>query len=666
MNARTLWQTLALLTLLACGGAPDAQQKSADLQEDDPATTQTYDLNIPEVEYAWDPAAGDPSVSAEMGGPGFTGEGWQTNMRFPAIGAAEALKGGTVKLPLTDWPSTLRQTGKDSNNRLASAARELMVETLLDIHPTTLEYIPSLATHWQISDDNSTYRYRINPAARFSNGDEVTSQTVINNFKMRMNPDILDPSGILVFGKMEEPKAISKYIVEVRAKKQNWRNFLYFSVSLYIYPDEITTIPGDEYLDKYQNRFPATTAAYEIRADDIKMGQSITLTKRADWWAKDNPSRQGVYNIEKIQFDVVKEPGLIFEKLKKGELDYWVIPRAQWWAEELPKVPAFKNGALVGRKYYTDNPGGIQGGAINMTRPILKDLAVRKALQHLFNRKLLIDKLFFNEYLPLHSYYPGSPYTNTSIEPVTFDEVTAVELLEGAGWTTINSEGYREKDGRELLIHASYPQASMERYLTIFQESCKRAGIRLELQQLTPASAWKNLQAKEYDISFTAWTGLLFPNPETSYHSSLATQKHNNNVTGFADPELDILLEKYDAEYDIKKRQELIQEIDGIIYRQHPYVLSWYNPAERVVFWNKFSTPKWGTERTGRASKLLHIWWIDPEKEKLAEAAKTDPSVKMDPGPKEVRFWEAWKKANSATQAAPTPTNDNNKTPPSP
>ena len=47
------------------------------------------------------------------------------------------------------------------------------------MHPTTLEYIPALATHWQISADKMTYRFRINPNARFSDGTPVTSDDVV-------------------------------------------------------------------------------------------------------------------------------------------------------------------------------------------------------------------------------------------------------------------------------------------------------------------------------------------------------------------------------------------------------------------------------------------------------------------------------------------------------
>ncbi|MFT6041774.1 MAG: hypothetical protein ACI9C2_001946, partial [Gammaproteobacteria bacterium] len=58
---------------------------------------ETMDDLIPMVKYTWDNTVGDASVSAQMGGPGFTGEGWTTNMEFQAIGSADAIKGGSLK-----------------------------------------------------------------------------------------------------------------------------------------------------------------------------------------------------------------------------------------------------------------------------------------------------------------------------------------------------------------------------------------------------------------------------------------------------------------------------------------------------------------------------------------------------------------------------------------
>lgn len=655
---RFLALCLAALGFIACSG--EAPAPKDDTTKPD-STEESYDLNIPMVTYTWDANAGDKTISAELGGPGFTGEGWTTNLTFPAIGSADAVKGGKTVLALSDWPSTLRLAGKEHNNIFSSMSSEMLNEFLLSVHPITKEFIPKVATHWQISEDKKTYRFRINPEAKWSDDTPITAEDVVASYNLVMNPDIMDPSGIMTFSKLDTPVAISKYIVEVKVKQENWRNFLYFSAGLSLFPAAHVNIPGKEYLDKYQNAYHPLSAPYQVKPEDIKMGQSITITLRDDWWGNTNPAFQGMFNIKRIRYDVVKDPGLAFEKVKKGEIDFWVIPKAQWWAEELPKVEAYKRGLLVGQKHYNHAATGTSGLAINMRRKPLDDKRIRLALQHLYNREMMIKKLFFKEYNPLTSYHQGLSAHNPKNKLYEYDEITAVELLEEAGWTEKNGEGYRVKDGVELKLDLQYRSAMSERYLTVFQEACKRAGIRIELQLITPASGWKNMMSREFDLASAGWTGMIFPNPETSWHSKLAIQDNNNNITGFSNPRVDELCGQYDAEYDVAKRNEILQEIDGILYEEAPYVLGWFNPAQRVVYWNKFSMPAWGSTETARAGQLHYIWWVDPEKDAALKEAKADKSKTLETGLKEVRFWDAWRAKNGASAAPSQPAESTDK-----
>lgn len=645
---------VATLLAVACGGGGSEPPKP---EPQAPASAAPkYDVNLPMVTYRWDPAAGDPAVPAEMGGPGFTGEGWQTNMIFPALGDARAVKGGSFTIYTPDWPATLRMTGKDWNSTVNSAIKSLCYQSLLSLHSVTLEWTPELATHWQISDDKSTYRYRINPQARFSDGGEVTAHDVVASYKLLMDPTLLEPSSQMTFAKFEVPVAISKYIVEVKVKEPNWRNFLYFSeIALAIFPAKEIAIKGSEYLEKYQFAYTAGSGPYEVRPEDVRTGESVTLRRRADSWDGDNPAHAGLGNFDSITYVVVKDPALAYEKVKKGEIDYYQISKAQWWAEELPKVEAVQRGLLVRRKFYTDAPSGVAGLALNTRRPPLDDVRVRKALCHLMDRPTMIEKLFFNEYVPLKSYYPGGSYENPANEMVTYDEVAAVALLEQAGWTDVNAAGYRVKGGKELAFTVQYRTPLSERSLTVYQEACKRAGIKLELQLLTPAAGWKNIRQKEYDISSQPWNGLLFPNPETSFHSRMAGAVDNNNVTSFSDPRVDELCAKYDLSYDPAERVAIIREIDALVFNAHTYVLEWYNPAQRVVYWNRFGMPPWGSERTADTDELFFSWWVDPEKDRQLAAARQDPAARMDVPEVEFRFWQAYREAQEKSIAAPVP-----------
>ena len=68
--------TAIVLTATGCSGSDGSS--SQDDTQSEPEQQMTYDFSIPTAEYTWDVNAGDPNVSAEMGGPGFTGEGWET------------------------------------------------------------------------------------------------------------------------------------------------------------------------------------------------------------------------------------------------------------------------------------------------------------------------------------------------------------------------------------------------------------------------------------------------------------------------------------------------------------------------------------------------------------------------------------------------------------
>lgn len=634
------------------GGAPDPAAPgiappAAEGSPEEEALLAKYagKLEFPTVRYAWDPKAGDASVPAAMGGPGFTGEGWTTNMEFPAIGWPGAPKGGSLRHYMTDWPATLRLHGENWNESFNYNVNDLCVESLITVHPTTLEHIPVLATHWRISEDRQTYSFRINPEARWSDGSPVTAEDVVASWRLRMDPKCLFPSSLVVYGKFEEPVAKSKYIVEVRCREDNWRNFLYFG-GMGILPAKEISIPGDQFLAKFQNSYPALSGPYHVAAADIKPGVSIAISRRAGWWGEGNPAWSGLNNIDRFVYEVVKDPALAYEKAKKGDLDLFVVSKAQWWVEEIPKLDAVKRGLLQMRKIYNDAPIGTNGLAINTRKAPLDDLRIRRALQLLMNRDLYIEKLYFNEYEPLTSYWQGGTWANPENRAFPYDPVGAVELLEEAGWTEKNRELVRVREGRPLRFEIVYRSPLSERFLTIYQEDCRKAGIQIDLKLLTPAALWKAVQTKEYELADMNWGALVFPNPETSWKGELADQVNNNNITSFRNARVDALLVEYDRAYDVKRRIEVMREIDGIIYADHPYVLQWYSPSIRFVFWNKFGMPPWGTTRVYDSSDpFWAVFWVDPEKEKALEAARKDPSKTMPVEEEKNLFWRAWNAA---------------------
>ena len=76
-------------------------------------------------------------------------------------------------------------------------------------------------------------------------------------------------------------------------------------------------------------------------------------------------------------------------------------------------------------------------------------------------------------------------------------------------------------------------------------------------------------------------------------------------------------------------------------------MLGWYRPAQRVMYWNKFGMPEWGTHRYARDQGdryLTHVWWVDPDKEAKLAAAEKDESLTMDRVDTDVMFWKDYAK----------------------
>ncbi len=170
--------TIIVLFLYGCGSGSDkkSQQSSAS--------------NLQSIEK-------DLSTAPEKGGYGFekiasslgySTYTWSQDKDKTFFGDPKAKKGGVLNYIHTYFPNTMRIHGQNSNLLInTQTIASLCYESLLSLHPVTLEFIPNLATHWHISDDKMTYKFRINPDARWWDGMPVTSDDVIATWDLMMD-----------------------------------------------------------------------------------------------------------------------------------------------------------------------------------------------------------------------------------------------------------------------------------------------------------------------------------------------------------------------------------------------------------------------------------------------------------------------------------------------
>ena len=629
---------VAAVATAACGGGTDraAQQETrgeymASSARDVPMEKDAYQV-FPNAD-----AGVDPAVPAEHGGRGFTGEGWETNTDFDLIGDPRAVKGGVFREAMNDFPATLRYIGPNLsvwNSKLSG----MVYESLLSMHPTTLDYIPALATHWQVSRDKLTYRFRIDPNARWNDGQPVTAADVIATWKLNVDPTVQDPLRNAMFNGFQQPVAESKYIVRVTAKEPSWTNLYYFS-GMAIYPAHVLTdVNGARLIREYNDKMLPGTGPYFVTPADVDKGNRVSIKRRQDYWAEDYRRNVGLNNFDEVRQIAVRDRNLEFEMFKRGDLDYFMVNRAQMWVDELD-FDWIQRGLIQKRKIYNHGPNSIGGIALNTRRQPFDDLRVRKALRHLYHRELMVQKLMYGEYDLMDSAYPGTIYENPENEKVRYNPERALQLLADAGWSERDASGRLVKNGRPLTLELVYYDRASEPSLTVFQEDLRRAGITLNLRYVTPETAFKLIDEQQFDMVSVAYGGGgPFPMPLQFFHSAQADQKASTNITGFKNARADELIEHYDRAFEIGERRKILRELDALVTAEHHWLMDWYAPFARILYWNKFGHPPGYITRIGDYRDPPTLWWFDPGKaERLEQARRTGGSLPV--GESDIRYW---------------------------
>lgn len=574
---------------------------------------------------------------------------WTTNTNYETLGSKDAKKGGTFTEGRSDYPATLRIIGENTANSFNSTLESLVYESLMGLHPITLDYTPGIADKWYIDNDKKTYYFHIDPKAIWQDNLPITAYDFVATWDLNVSDGIKDPFNQDFWNNYERPVALSKEVIMVKAKNVEWNRFLYVSTSLSIMPEHIIgRITPEEYMKEFQNKMTIGSGPYML--DEVKTNQMIILKRNKNWWGLSDPSNLGSFNFDNIKFIFSTDDNILEEKFKKGETDYLYLRMQQinkWVNNFTPeKMDTIKYNNIVKQKIYTNTPIGIVGYMFNTREEPFNDIRVRKAFTMLLDREKIVNKLFYGDFKLMDSYFPNSPYENPDNPKAVYNPEKAVELLEQAGYSqkNINKDGYMVKNGKvfELNLNIYSDDSRVE---TIFQEDLKKIGIKLNINRVTWAKHIKDLDDRNFKITPLGYTGLMFPNPISSFHSSLADKKSTNNIWGLKNKRVDEICELNNKEFDLQKRIKLIQELDKILTNEYLLTFRWFNSNTKIMYWNKFGTPEFVLSRFGNdpVQSILYYWWYDEKSGKALENAKGRKIMLPAKAP-EVKYWDKYKR----------------------
>jgi microcin C transport system substrate-binding protein len=632
---KILYCLLLGLCVAGCSESPEEQPDNAD-------STGAADITA-EVEafYAANPEFFSFKTPADLP----TDLVWENNDHLPDIGSPAAVKGGTQNAALQDFPRTLRTVGPDSNGGFRTFLLDDTTMTMAHVHPETRDLYPGLAESWAIDEESRTVYVKLDPAARFSDGEAITADDFLFMFWFYRSPYIMAPWYNNFYSTTYSN--ITRYddhtlSITTRELKPDLDERV---LLLRPIPQHFYTDMGEDFAERYQWRFEPTPGAYVVRPEDVRKGRSIALTRNKDWWAKDKKYWRYRFNPDRIQFTVIRDDAKTFEAFKRGDIDQFGLGLAEYWYEKLPDSdPDVQAGYIHKVMYYNQRPRPNFGLWINTAQPLLNNQDIRLGINYATNWSLVIEKFFRGDNTRMNTSHEGfGEFTHPTITARAFDIDKAQAHFAAAGFNTRGADGILvNAEGQRLAFTLSTGYESLRDVLTILREEAAKAGLELRIEVLDSTVGWKKVQEKQHDIFFTAFGVFLelYPRFWEHYHSDNAYDKafledgsvnperklktQTNNLESFAIAEMDALIERYRRSSDQDEMVRLAHQMTELHHAHASFVPGFYQGFFRIGHWRWLRYPEGFSQKHAAGPGDAFVHWIDTDMKTETEAARRE------------------------------------------
>jgi peptide/nickel transport system substrate-binding protein/microcin C transport system substrate-binding protein len=538
-----------------------------------------------------------------------------------------APKGGTLYLPNPD-----RRTAFDKLNyytirgNAPAGVAIFMVETLAYLGADELQTMYGLlAQEMLVAPDRSAITFRLNPKARFSNGDPVTAEDVTYSFGIMSGPLVL-PSYASDYAGVARAVVLDDRTVRFELKEKSSAQIFklgrlpVFSHKWGMKPDGSHT-PFDQIVDE-----PVIgSGPYKLALADS--GRRIEFQRDPTYWARDLPVRRGMYNFDRIVYRYYTDEDIEVEAFKAGEFDILRVYTAKLWYRQLVG-PRFADGRIVKKSIHLGTGQGLQAYQINLRRPIFSDIRVRQAFgltydwetnnrypdfglqraNSIFNNsefaaqglpspgelKLLAP---YRDELPKAVFGPPfvAPRTDDDPNQLRRNLLQARALVEAAGWRLDKAGVLRNAQGEPFVVEYLAPSGQdTERRMNPWRHNAERLGMSIRDRRVDYALFDRRLQ--EFDFDMVTIVEPSFQLPLVAdyvglYGSQAADTKASNNLRGVKSKAVDHILEAMGTATTLADFRDACRALDRVVMWSHWQVPELYKASESLAYWNKFGMP---------------------------------------------------------------------------
>ena len=229
-----------------------------------------------------------------------------------------------------------------------------------------------LAKTVETDDARSYVTFRLDPKARFSDGQPVLADDVL--FSWALLRDKGRPNHRQYYSKVAKAEVLDPLTVRFDFGGPPDRELPLILALMPILPRHATD-PAT--FEETSMTAPMGTGPYRVAS--VKPGASVTFARNPDYWGRDLPVNKGLWNFDEIRLEYYREANGEFEAFKRGLYDFRVETEPLRWHDGYDFAAA-RNGEVIRETTKISMPQPSQFLVFNTRRPVFSDIRVRQAL----------------------------------------------------------------------------------------------------------------------------------------------------------------------------------------------------------------------------------------------------------------------------------------------
>ncbi len=433
--------------------------------------------------------------------------------------------------------------------------------------------IPGIAERWETTQDGLTWTFHLRKA-QWSNGDPVTAQDFVWSWQRMLDPKTAGRSAQNLWV-LKNARAISGGKLPVTALGARA-------------PDARTVVVTLEHPAPYLPELMAFTSALPVprklveakgngwsrpgvyvsngpyALKDWRPGDHVTLVKNPRFY---DAAR---VRIGTVNFHPTVDTQAALRRLRAGELDLQTpLPSAQveWLRANMPRalhiVPSL----------------AIAYMPMNLRDPALKDIRVRRALNLVYDREAVAQKVMKLGETPAYAFVPpgianyaGGPRLPFQSTPMPARVAEARKLMQEAGYGPFNKL-------RLTLDTTGNPDN--RRIAAVFQAMARQIYVDVQIRVSDYQVMLKAMRQGQFQLGLNSW---LADFDDASNFLDLLRTGSPTNYAGYSNPKFDAAMERAAAQPDTNKRRLLLQAAERIAQADLPWVvIRNYSQSEAVA-----------------------------------------------------------------------------------